>query len=99
MLDDDDAMFALDTAAAAVFWRTEERALRVLGVTAEVPEPTIARKAAVFGEGGGKATGPPTRGVRPVEGVRPVRNAPEASKLKERAGAGPFTGPAPVGCG
>lgn len=74
---------------AAVLWRTEERALRVLGVTAAVPEPTMARKAAVLGEGGGKATGPPTRGVSPVEGVRPVRNVPEGSKLKESGGAGP----------
>ena len=46
------------------------------------PELTIARKAAVLGEGGGKATGPPTRGVRPVEGVRPVRNEPDASNPK-----------------
>lgn len=47
------------------------------------PEFIIARNAAVLGEGGGKATGPPTRGtrgVRPVEGVRPVRNVPEGSK-------------------
>lgn len=42
----------------------------------------IARKAAVFGEGGGKATGPPTSGVRPVEGVSPVRKVPEGSKPK-----------------
>lgn len=32
----------------------------------------MARKAAVFGLGGGKLTGPPMRGVRPVPGVRPV---------------------------
>ena len=54
-------------------------ALRVLGVM--VWEELLlvlllfmrARKAAVLGEGGGKDTGPPTRGVRPVPGVRPVR--------------------------
>jgi len=56
-------------------------ALRVLGVIvagvgwswgAEELLVTKARKAAVFGEGGGKETGPPTSGVRPVDGVRPV---------------------------
>jgi hypothetical protein len=31
------------------------------------------RKAAVFGDGGGKDIGPPRRGVRPVPGVNPVR--------------------------
>ena len=46
------------------------------------PEFTIARKAAVLGEGGGKDTGPPTRGVKPVDGVRPVRNEPDGSKPK-----------------
>lgn len=40
---------------------------------AELAFVTIARNAAVFGDGGGNETGPPTRGVRPVEGVRPVR--------------------------
>ena len=34
---------------------------------------TEERKAAVFGEAGGKETGPPRRGVRPVPGVRPMR--------------------------
>jgi hypothetical protein len=62
--------------------RTPEIALRVLGVmvalaaAAVVPLVTMARKAAVFGLGGGKETGPPMRGVRPVRlmsGVRPVR--------------------------
>ena len=43
---------------------------------------TIARNAAVLGDGGGKETGPPTRGVRPLEGVRPVRpKEVEVSKL------------------
>lgn len=59
-------------------------ALSVFGVivgAAPTLEPwfTIARKAAVLGEGGGKATGPPTRGVRPVDGVSPVRKEPEGS--------------------
>jgi hypothetical protein len=31
------------------------------------------RKAAVFGDGGGKDIGPPSKGVRPVPGVKPVR--------------------------
>lgn len=62
-------------------------ALRVLGVivapeTPAPPEFIIARNAAVLGEGGGKATGPPTRGVSPVDGVRPVRKVPEGSKPK-----------------
>lgn len=59
--------------------------MRVFGVivAAEpLPALTIARKAAVFGDGGGKATGPPTSGVRPVDGVRPVRNEPDGSKPK-----------------
>jgi hypothetical protein len=57
-------------------------ALRVFGVIvagvglswggAEEEFVTMARKAAVFGDGGGKLTGPPTRGVRPVLGVSPV---------------------------
>ncbi len=34
---------------------------------------TMARKAAVFGLGGGNDEGPPMSGVRPVPGVRPVR--------------------------
>ena len=33
----------------------------------------MARNAAVLGDGGGKETGPPMRGVRPVPGVSPVR--------------------------
>lgn len=51
---------------------------RVFGVMVAFAEFELllfmrARKAAVLGEGGGKETGPPTRGVRPVPGVRPVR--------------------------
>lgn len=61
--------------------RTPEIAFRVLGVIVAatldklvLPElPIMARKAAVPGLGGGKETGPPMRGVRPVPGVRPVR--------------------------
>lgn len=44
---------------------------------------TMARKAAVFGEGGGKDAGPPVRGVIPVPGVRPVRTKLDGSN--ERA--------------
>lgn len=47
---------------------------RVFGVMVDwplLPLFMMARKAAVPGEGG-KATGPPTRGVKPVPGVRPV---------------------------
>ena len=68
----------------ACCWRTEEMVERVPGVKggAEEEPPTMARKAAVFGLGGGKATGPPTRGVRPVDGVRPVLKEAEGSKLK-----------------
>lgn len=65
--------------------RTLAIVLSVLGVivaaAALLPELTIARNAAVLGEGGGNATGPPTRGVRPVDGVRPVRKDPDGSKL------------------
>lgn len=46
--------------------------------TPEVWLVTMAKKAAVLGDGGGKETGPPTSGVRPVRptsGVRPVRKA------------------------
>lgn len=46
--------------------------------TPEVWLVTMARNAAVLGDGGGKETGPPTSGVRPVRptsGVRPVRKA------------------------
>lgn len=66
--------------------KTPVSALSVFGVIEGaaplLPALTIARKAAVFGEGGGNATGPPTSGVRPVEGVRPVRNEPDGSKPK-----------------
>lgn len=55
------------------------RADKVFGViVAELFRPlaeelvTMARKAAVLGDGGGKLVGPPTSGVRPVFGVRPV---------------------------
>lgn len=66
-----------------LYWAEEELrtpviALRVFGVIVAFElAPALlfisARKAAVFGEGGGKDTGPPTRGVRPVPGVNPVR--------------------------
>lgn len=72
----------------AVCWlSTPVIALSVLGVIVDAEFPfalwlTIARNAAVFGEGGGKATGPPTSGVSPVDGVSPVRKVPEGSKPK-----------------
>ena len=67
--------------------KTPVSALSVFGVIVAVDaaaefELYIAIKAAVLGEGRGKETGPPTRGVRPVEGVRPVRNVPDGSKPK-----------------
>lgn len=76
--------------------RTLVRTLSVLGVIvalAELSGPaadafvTMARKAAVLGEGGGNETGPPMTpagvrpvpaGVRPVPGVRPVRKEDES---------------------
>ena len=74
---------ALDVEAGC---KTPVSALSVFGVIvgAEplLPALTIARKAAVLGEGGGKATGPPTSGVSPVDGVSPVRNEPDGSKPK-----------------
>lgn len=49
----------------------------------------IARKAAVFGEGGGKETGPPMSGVSPVPGVRPVRGvSPVRKEEGSKAGRG-----------
>lgn len=65
-----------------LYWADEEPstviALRVFGVIVAfklAPAPLFmsARKAAVLGEGGGKETGPPTRGVRPEPGVSPKR--------------------------
>ena len=64
-------------------------ALRVFGVMvaatfdrlAEAEFVIMARKAAVPGLGGGKETGPPMRGVRPVPGVRPVRGVRPVLKL------------------
>lgn len=58
--------------------RTPVIALSVFGVIVAFElAPALlfirARNAAVLGEGGGKETGPPTRGVRPVPGVNPVR--------------------------
>ena len=50
-----------------------------LGVAVELF--IMARKAAVFGLGGGKLTGPPMRGVRPVPGVRPVLGVRPVRKL------------------
>ena len=69
-------------AADVVPFSTPVSALSVFGVIVAVfavapPDPTIAKNAAVLGLVGGKATGPPTRGVRPVLGVRPVRKEPE----------------------
>lgn len=67
---------------AAVYWLEELLstpfiAESVFGVIVAFAELELlfmrARNAAVFGEGGGKETGPPTRGVKPVPGVRPVR--------------------------
>ena len=57
--------------------RTPVIALRVLGVMVGFGGGLevlliMAMRAVVLGEAG-KATGPPTRGVRPVPGVRPVR--------------------------
>lgn len=52
---------------------------------AAVFELYIAINAAVLGEGKGNETGPPTRGVSPVEGVRPVRKVPDGSKPKREA--------------
>ena len=61
-------------------------ALRVFGVMVAPPDVLLfimCRKAAVLGEGGGKETGPPMRGVRPVPvpGVRPVRGVSPERKL------------------
>ena len=49
----------------------------------------IARKAAVFGDGGGNETGPPMSGVSPVPGVRPVRGvSPVRKEVGSKAGRG-----------
>lgn len=59
-------------------------ALRVFGVmVAALPFGLFImwRKAAVFGDGGGKETGPPRIGVRPVPGVRPVRGVRPVLKV------------------
>jgi hypothetical protein len=75
-------------------------ALRVFGVIVapDADELIMLRKAAVFGEGGGKDTGPPIRGVRPVPGVSPVRGVRPVRKLdgSNESGASPFAccGPA-----
>ena len=82
------SLFAAAAAAALAPLRTPVSALSVFGVivaalAAAAPaalDPTMAKNAAVLGLGGGKATGPPTRGVRPVLGVKPVRKEPEGSK-------------------
>lgn len=56
-----------------------DKVLGVMVAATEDKEPPLellfimARNAAVFGLGGGKDTGPPMRGVRPVAGVSPVR--------------------------
>jgi hypothetical protein len=58
-------------------------ALRVLGVIVapDADELIMLRNAAVLGDGGGKETGPPMRGVRPVPGVSPVRGVRPVRKL------------------
>lgn len=89
--------------------RTPVIALRVFGVIVAFElAPALlfisAKKAAVFGDGGGKETGPPTRGVKPVPGVNPVRGVrpvrgvkpvrKEVSKGKWDAESEPCCGPA-----
>lgn len=75
-------------------------ALRVLGVIVapDADELIILRKAVVLGDGGGKETGPPMRGVRPVPGVSPVRGVRPVRKLEgsNESEASPFAcwGPA-----
>ena len=66
---------------------TPVMALSVLGVIVAAPGPPAAlfimfKKAAVPGEGGGNATGPPMSGVRPVPGVRPVRGVRPERKVE-----------------
>ena len=86
-------------AAAAPEARTPVIALRVFGVIVapEADELIMLRKAAVLGDGGGKDTGPPMRGVRPVPGVSPVRGVRPVRKLdgSNESWASPFCrGPA-----
>lgn len=59
-------------------------ALRVLGVIVALLDPLFImdKKAAVFGDGGGKDTGPPINGVRPVPGVSPVRGVRPVRKFE-----------------
>lgn len=75
--------------------RTPVMALRVFGVIVAPPEADeliMLRKAAVFGDGGGKDTGPPIRGVSPVPGVSPVRGVRPVRKFdgSNESGASPL---------
>jgi hypothetical protein len=89
-------------ATAAPEARTPVIALRVFGVIVapDADELIMLRKAAVFGDGGGKDTGPPIRGVRPVPGVSPVRGVRPVRKLdgSNASWASPFCccGPASI---
>lgn len=82
-------------------------ALSVFGVIVGLLFPAalfiMERNAAVFGDGGGKETGPPMSGVRPVPGVKPVRGVSPVRKLlgsngRGAPGACPFAsrGPASI---
>ena len=87
-------------AAAAIETRTPVIALRVLGVIVAPPDTDrliMLRNAAVLGDGGGKGTGPPIRGVRPVPGVTQVSPVRGVRPVRKLDGSNASV-PSPFGC-